>query len=386
MTSFKLFNRRAGSLFAVAAIVLSAAMPALVPAFASADQVTTRSIELSSSAKSATNTTYRVNFTSVAAAGAFVVDFCSNTPLVGEACTAPTGLDVTNAASTTSGFTDVADLDTNTVRVTGTIGAAANISVAITGIDNPTVTGPLYARIVTFTDATDANGYTSANPDVVGAHIDEGSVALSITEKIGVSAAVLESMTFCVSKAIPTKDCTGVTAPTLELGEDVGGGVIALSSSALSTGDLYAQISTNAAGGAIVSLKSNATSCGGLLRAGASGACNIGPGGTTGTIAAGDAKFGVKAAAAADPVDATNPSGTFQVKSGTSYDGTNYRLNYVAGNGTGVTSTYGDPILDTDNTTVNNRNMKLTFGASISNSTPAGRYSADLNLIATGKF
>jgi hypothetical protein len=30
--------------------------------------------------------------------------------------------------------------------------------------------------------------------------------------------------------------------------------------------------------------------------------------------------------------------------------------------------------------------MKITFGASIANDTPAGKYSADLSLIATGKF
>jgi hypothetical protein len=51
-----------------------------------------------------------------------------------------------------------------------------------------------------------------------------------------------------------------------------------------------------------------------------------------------------------------------------------------------VKSTYGDPILDTNGTGVNNGNVKLTFGASISNTTPAGKYSNAYSLIATGKF
>jgi hypothetical protein len=61
-------------------------------------------------------------------------------------------------------------------------------------------------------------------------------------------------------------------------------------------------------------------------------------------------------------------------------------MGYVSGDATGVTSTYGDPILDTAGAPVNNMGMPLTFGASAANDTAAGLYSADLSLIATGKF
>jgi hypothetical protein len=382
----RLFDRRAGYIVAAFAVLLAAILPSL--AFAA--QATERSIQLSSTSVNATGVTYTVNFKSVSGAGAFVVDFCENTPLLGEACTSPAtshGFSATSAASTTSGFTGVSALDANTVRVTGTIAADTAISVALTGINNPNVVGPLYARIVTYDTPTNADLYTSAGAaEGVGGAIDSGSIAVSITPTVGVSGAVLESMTFCVSKDAPTQNCVGVTAPTLELGEDVGAGVIALSSNAVSTGDIYTQLSTNAASGAVVRLKSNALSCGGLLRAGAPSACDILPALTSGDITLGQAKFGVKAAAATDPTGSGTPNGTFRVASGSSYNASTYELNYVAGNGTGVTSTYGDSILDTNNLPINNRNMKLTFGASISNNTPAGKYSADLSLIATGKF
>lgn len=52
----------------------------------------------------------------------------------------------------------------------------------------------------------------------------------------------------------------------------------------------------------------------------------------------------------------------------------------------GVTSTYGDQFLTTSGAPALNKNMTLTFGASAANNTPAGSYSADLSLIATGKF
>jgi hypothetical protein len=61
-------------------------------------------------------------------------------------------------------------------------------------------------------------------------------------------------------------------------------------------------------------------------------------------------------------------------------------MNYVSGDATGVTSTYGDPILNTAGAPANNQNMPLTFAASINNNTPAGDYSATLGLIASGTY
>jgi hypothetical protein len=388
MNSFRVFSRQARRITATVALLLASIVPALTPALASADQVTTRFIELSNSAKSATGVTYRVNFTAIQAAGAFVVDFCNDTPIIGQTCTAPTGFNASSAASTTSGFTSVTG-STSQIIVAGTINASDNVSVAITGITNPSVTSPLYARIITYTDGTDAAGYTSTDPDAVGDHIDDGGLALSITDKISVSAAVLETMTFCVSKGDGsnnnpiTAGCTGtLVAPTLTLGETVGS-VKALTSGAVSTGDIYSQISTNAASGAVVNLKSSVT-CGGLKRLGAS-VCDIAPALTSG-ITAGQSKFGVKVNADSTTDTALSASGTFQAVSGSGYNGSTYALNYLANNSTGVTSVYGDPILDTNGTQPSNRNMKLTFAASISNNTPAGNYTGDLSLIATGKF
>ena len=68
------------------------------------------------------------------------------------------------------------------------------------------------------------------------------------------------------------------------------------------------------------------------------------------------------------------------------YSNATYALNWLIGDATGVTSTYGDPFLNTASKPANNQNMTLTFGASVTNDTPAGLYSADLSLIATGKF
>ena len=299
--------------------------------------------------------------------------------MIGESCTPPVGFDASTA--TVSGGPTLGTLTTASdekVMVTGTFTEDVATSFTLTGIKNPTNTGTIYARILTYTNGTGAAAYTSGTP---GAHLDEGGVALSITPTIGVSGAVQESMLFCVSKDAIDPGCTGtLTAPTLKLGQDVGG-IISLNSLDVYTGTINTQISTNAVSGAVISLKSSAVGCGGLINSSNTGGCFIKPALQT-DIADGEAKFGVKTGA--DNVDATN--GTVRAFPSSGYNASTFALNWVTGDGTGVTSTYGDPILDTDSKPANNRNMALTFGASASNQTPAGNYSADLSLIATGKF
>ena len=367
--------------FAVAAIV---AVAVIVPGLVAAAQVSARSIELSSSSASAQNVSYEVKFTvpsSSSSAGAFGIIFCSNSPDTDTACSAPAGMVTTGATSTTSGFTTVTTPNANNVVVAGTIAASANIDVTIDGITNPNTAGPLYARIGTYANASDATtdvALTGANA------VDKGGVAVSITPTIGVSAAVLESLTFCVASQVITQDCANAAdsghAPVLQLGETVGS-TKALSSTAVSTGTLYTQISTNAATGAVVNLKS-ATDCGGLKRVGAT-VCDIAPALVAG-ISPGDALFGVKTGTATSTAGDTKANGTIRPVG--AYNPTTYAFNYLANNSTGVTSPIGDPFLDTNNAPVNNKNMDFTFGASISNNTPAGNYSTNLSLIATGKF
>lgn len=386
MGSFRVFNQRNGRLATLAALSVATLAQAFVPALVSADQISDRSVALSSASAKATGVSYTVNFTAVQAAGAYVVEFCTNTPLIGQDCTAPTGMVATSAAKGTDGNTTATAVTgaANKLTVTNAITASQAVKDTFTGITNPDNAGTVYARIVTYDNATDAGLYTSTLTSTTGVE-DKGSVALSITDSMVVSGDVLETMQFCVSgdQTNPiTADCGGtLVAPTLNLGEK-NGNVTALSSGAVSTGNIQTQISTNASGGAVVYLKSSTTGCGGLVLAGV-GDCNIKPLTTGAADFAGTAAFGVKLG-----TDVDTGSGSARqayIHDGT-YGSTNYFMNYVSGDATGVTSTYGDPILTTDGTQVNSQNMQLTFGASIAPNTPAGRYSADLSLIATGTF
>jgi len=372
MKSLRILNRQVG-LFAAAGALLLAV---IVPTIAAAAQLTERSIALSSSSKAATGVDYEIKFKtgSVAAAGA-IIDFCEETPIIGQECSTPTGFTTEFATGT-----GVDSFDENTLAVTQALSTNAVNTIAVGGITNPSVTGPFYARIVTYD--TTGNLATYVDADTLGSGVlDEGGASIIVTDTIGVSGAVLESMTFCVSgDDVIANDCTGpLTAPTVKLGTQTGD-VFALAPNSTNEGSIYTQITTNSASGAVVSLKSNAIGCGGLVRAGAVN-CDISPAMDTDvTIADASAKFGVKAATS------TGGSGFFQPVASSIYATDAFKMNWVLNDQTGVTSTFGDPFLDTNGAPATNKNMTLTFGASVTNATPAGLYSADLSLIATGKF
>lgn len=368
MDIVKSYFSRSRHTFAVFGALFALVAATLLPTLASAAALTERSIQLSSSTAGAKSVTYTVNFTATTAATAFTVEFCSNSSLPSDACTAPAGFDATTAASTTTGFTTVTG-STNSITDTGTIAAAANISVAFTGINNPSAAGTLYARINT------TGG-------------DNGGVAMNINDGLNVSGSVMESMTFCASgtslAAAGGQSCTGATDPSLKLGQVVGS-TVALDANHISTGTVYTQLSTNAQHGAVISIKSGSLTCGGLLLAGDSTDCYI-PATNVTDLAIGTAGIGLKTGTSAATAGVTGTTGTLEPVTASGYNSTTYRLNYAANNSTGVTSTYGDPILDTASAPANSMNMPLTFGAAVSNTTPAGNYSADYSMIATGTF
>ena len=378
------------SRYVVAALLV--AFSVFVPVMANAAQLEDRSIQLSSSTKSATSVSYGVEFTApTAGAETIVLDFCKNSPLIGQTCDAPTGFSASGAGVSTSGYS-LGSATASKVVVTKTVASTAGqtLNFTITGITNPSTSeDALYARILTY--GTGDTAYTDG--DTIGSPRDTGSVALAITDGIAVSGDVLESLTFCISGEAIDDGCVGggasapaLTAPTLKLGKDLGNGVVALQSDEVSTGSVHTQITTNAASGAVVRLKSSATDCGGLVRAGATDnttGCGIAPALLSDVLDAdAGAKFGVKLATA---TNGTVSDGAYAAANA-NYNTSNYRMNYLSGNATGVTSVYGDDFLNTAGAPALNKNMELTFGAKAANNTPAGSYSAALSLIATGKF
>lgn len=381
MNSFRVLSQRTGRMATLAALVVATLGQAVLPALASADAVTSRSVALSSATSNATGVTYKVSFTATTGVDAYIVEFCNDSPVFKETCTGPSGFSATSAALGADGTTATAVTGSaNKLVVTNTIAAAGSVTDSFTGIHNPTAAGTMYARIITFDTA--ANASAAVADDSTG-YQDYGSVAIAINDDVSVTGSVQESMQLCASAALMTASCTGATPPSLKLAD--GNGALGTT---LLTVPLYTQISTNAASGAVVSLKSDAAACGGLHRIGDAydaTHCYIKPSDTT--VGNNSGLFGLMLSAN-DTSDATK--GTFQKHSSSIYDTTNYKMDFDSDHPTapehGVTSVYGDQVLDTAGAPADSRNMTMTFGASSNSMTPAGTYQAKLSLIATGTF
>jgi hypothetical protein len=158
-----------------------------------------------------------------------------------------------------------------------------------------------------------------------------------------------------------------------------------LDGSAVDTAAAYMQTSTNAQAGAAIRMK-NANTCGGLSDDGGT-TCGIPPS-TAGFIATATGSSTGNAAYGLNVADNTDGIGTMAADSpySTSTPST-YAMDYVVGGATGVTSTYGSEVADSSGTgPVSNVDNTLTFAATAANTTPAGIYTANMLLIATGTF
>ena len=217
MVNTKSLATRSVAAISALALTVSAVVP-LLTSSADAAQVTARSIKMGKSQPSATDATYTVGFTipTTASVGGVVVTFCSNSPIVGVACTAPAGMDVNpggglaiaNATGLT-GFSKDAATDANTLVYTNGTPQAVTGPQAVTfdmgssggadGVTNPSTTGSFYARIITFDTQANAAAYSDASATVPTGAIDFGGVALSTNAVINVTALVQETLNFAVT-------------------------------------------------------------------------------------------------------------------------------------------------------------------------------------------
>ncbi len=407
--------RRIAYAMAAVAIFAGAAYPALRPIVAhAAAQLASRNITMSDSGisggtitsgvGSGLNATYKVQFTTSVAASSLVIDFCGNDPIISDTCNNTTpvlGMSAATAALTgvTGNITSPGwNVTASQYQVKLALGAGSAASIGqqifnLTGITNPTRLGTFYARIYTYSDATWGGTTTPySNATTLGDYKDYGGIALSTNQIITITARVQETLAFCVSGANPTlwvtqHDCSdtqAAVAPALILGH--GAPTAILDTSAVDTGTVYSQVSTNATTGIVISMRNSNTTCGGLSANGGT-TCDI-PAASAGSnvaaaIVAGTAAFGM---ACTDGVPDTNGLGTITADANYKGAAGTYGMDTETSSDLGsVTGTFGDrvaysaaPVYRMDNS--------YTFAATASLTTPAGIYTANLDLVATGTF
>lgn len=433
LTRFKFsYLARVASLGFILAIVV----PNLLINFASAyGQVQSRSIELTSSAPGLTaagqNVTYAVQFTT-ATAGAIegvVVDFCSNDPIIGDSCTAPTGFTVGATPTTGSTFTGlnpttasswtIASLNSGRTFIMSdasastSIGASTVIDFTITGVTNPTADCSVaatvctfYARILTYATPGGATGYLAATPSNGGTVTDAGGIALSTANQITITSKVQEELTFCVYTAtLDAGNCNSATGTSINLGNNNG---VLSTSGPFVDKNTHFDIQTNALHSAVVRfIGPTLTSGSNTIEASATSGTDSGN-----TAADDDAstlgspQFGFCAFPAAGATSDLTIAATYASVSagaGSTYSGASSTCNsdttqssntgtagganagsYFGFNITAAASAYGDTIAtDTAGPYVQGT---LAFIGNISNTTVAGIYTTTLTFIATGTY
>jgi hypothetical protein len=361
----------------IAALMVFSVLAVILPARAHAyNQVSSRSILMSSSAAGATNVAYQVNFTTVTngqTVGSVVVEACANSPIIGDTCTAPTGfsfnkstLTVNNVSGNITGLSvdSTSNSTANRIVVTRTSGTVANGAVSFTlgngttnGITNPSsAVGTFYARILvlTTTDGTISSGDENDATDA-------GGVAISTANQLHVTAKVQESLLFCVYTDV---DCaTGGNDVTL--GD--ANGVLASNSTTYAANANF-DVASNAVSGVSIRLKGDTLKSGSFSIDPAGASCILDPSATNTEM------FGMRMLTIPTGMTSTAPY--------------NCSANHHAfdNNGTtGTTSTFGQELAHTTGAS-DILSSTIEFAAKSSLTSEAGVYTTTLTLIATATY
>lgn len=363
-----------------------------------------RLIRMSSSAGAQTGVTYHVEFDIATAGnvGGIVVDFCAQTPIIGDTtCTAPTGFTLTGSpaiSGRSDGTGGTADLTTFTTvgalnsnrTLTLTAGTPVSMSSGetayfdITTVTNPTANNSaFYARIYTYAAAAGATGYSVAAP---GAYVDAGGIALSTAQQINVTAKVAERLVFCVYTTGVGDDCDNgdETGSSVVLGDS--NGVLSPLGPYINKNAKYS-ITTNASGDVVVAFK------GSTLESGGNSITPVGA--TPATMTTGGVEqFGFcvyQSAGSGMTIDSVYDGGAGAECAGTTHTAGNGSPAPLGDNGaefafddTSAATTYGD-IIATKPAGDYSTGV-IVLGSNISNSTEAGIYTTVLTFIATGTY
>ena len=181
-----------------------------------AADLTQRAIKTSNNVATRANVIYELSmgYASTGPIGSVLIEFCIEGPLVGEPCSQPAGFDasaVTLTAQTgATGFTVFSGSTVNEIILTrppAAISAGTSATYTLSGIQNPSNNGTLYARVLTF-----------ASSDASGPYTDSGGLALAISPAPTIQAQVPPFLLFCLGESITAFDCSSATDPFSDVG------------------------------------------------------------------------------------------------------------------------------------------------------------------------
>ena len=380
-----------------AALVLASLVPLVTNSRANAALVTTRSIMMSDSVISATGVTYEVSFDigSSHTVGSIAIQFCSNSPIIGDSCTAPTGFDVDAATEAAGANNDLGTPATYTKDATETVAnrfvaavdtasadtAGDTAHIILSGVTNGSTLGSFYARVFTYTSADGTTGLT-----------DSGGIALSTAAQIVITAKVQERLVFCVYTTGAGNDCSGKSGTAVTLGDT--NGVLDPTGPYVDKNAKFS-VTTNATSNAVVRFKGSTLNRNSDASCASAANCITESTSTPNTSTAGSEEFGLclyesagsgltrdavyDGGAGAECAGTTQTAGTGSTGgAGTAEFGLDTNAS------TGTRSTYGDTLATKPAGDYSTATM--AFVGNIANNTEAGIYTTTLTFIATGTY
>jgi hypothetical protein len=321
--------------------------------FAQGATINDRGILLSDS-RPGVPATYRIFFTApgVPQLGSVKIEFCENSPLFDESCTAPVGFNLTSAVlaaqSGETGFSIHPDSSASVLILSRTPAASTGLPTVyeLTGVTNATAGGSQYARFTTHQE-----------DDASGAPLDRGGIAYSLNEDFQVTTEVPPNIEFCVGTSIPVANCAAATGNYLQLGE--------FSPQAPTFGRTQMAAATNAANGYSISVTGRTMVSG----------TNAIPALTTPTPSApGTSQFGINLAVNSAPASGIAPFGPGAGNASSPYNIPN-RFLFRPGD-----------ILASHNTPDDYRVYTINYLINISEGQPAGVYAGTFTYVALGNF
>lgn len=353
----KYIPSRTGLAFTLIALVLSAPFLGLKSypvGKVAAAELGTRSLEMSDESSGKQGVTYNVSFhiTTPGTLGSIEVEFCSNSTFPTDSCTAPAGLDATNASFSletgVSGFTMSPASSANDIVITRPPApiTAVTATLRFDNITNPTSAGSYYVRVLTYPTS-----------DATGPWTDNGGMAFAINPAVNVSVQVPPYLLFCTGNTISGADCGNVSGDFIDLG--------GLSTGHTSSGQSQMAIATNGKNGYNISVTGTTLTSGN----------NIIPALSSDTAPQpGISQFGINLRRNSNPAVGADPTGAGMGVPTTSYDQPNlYKYNN------------GD-VIATASSVEEYRQYTVSYIVNISKSQPPGIYASTFTYVAFGNF
>ncbi|MEK7471942.1 MAG: hypothetical protein AAB624_01715 [Patescibacteria group bacterium] len=334
-------------------VVLSAMISSMFISSSIAAPIGSRTLSIASSAPSATtNHSFSLNLNSATSVASAVFEYCQESPVFADPCTAPTGLNLGSAgiASQTgeTGFSIHPSSTANMIVLTrgSSIVVPGESTYNFSAIINPSQANTTsYVRVGTY-----------LSNDGSGSRTDEGGLAFSITNPLNIRADIPPYLTLCTGINVEM-DCSDASGSSIDFGD------LTPSSTASATSQ-FAVASNDDTGYNTYILGTTMTS----------GVNEIPAISSQSVSTQGSGQFGINLVSNSDPSIGNGPEGPGTGIANPSYDDSDL---FKFSNGDTIASS----ILPTDF----NR-FTLTYIVNVANNQPAGIYDTLMTVLAVANF